>query len=228
MEKGLKLVLFDCDGTLVDSQHNIATAMRAAFAALGVPYPGDAATRKVIGLSLPEAMEPLAPDLDETMHRKLSDAYREAFLALRRGPDFFEPLFPGARQAIESLSGREDVLLGIATGKARRGLDALLDHFGLREHFVTLQCADDAPSKPHPGMVLRAMEETGVAPGRTVLIGDTRYDMEMVRAAGGLGMGVAWGYHPPQELTAAGAARIAQDFAQVPGLTEAILKEHAA
>ncbi len=173
-------------------------------------------------------MEPLAPEADASTHRALSEAYREAFFALRRSRDFFEPLFPGAREAIESLSRREDVLLGIATGKARRGLDALLDHFGLRDHFVTLQCADDAPSKPHPGMVLRAMEETGVAPNRTVLIGDTCYDMEMVRAAGGLGMGVAWGYHPPRELAAAGAARIAQDFAQVPGLVEAILQEQAA
>ncbi len=220
----MKLVLFDCDGTLVDSHHNIATAMRQAFEAVGVPYPGDEATRRVIGLSLPEAIQPLAPDAGPDMWDRLSDAYREAFFALRQQPDFHEPLFPGAREAIEALAKRDDVLLGIATGKARRGLEVLLDRFGLRDFFVTTQTADDAPSKPHPGMVLRAIEETGADPTRTVLVGDTTHDMLMAANAGTRGLGVEWGYHPPDELRRAGAREIASRFNDVPPLVEKVIQ----
>ena len=220
----MKLVLFDCDGTLVDSHHNIATAMRQAFEAVGVPYPGDEATRRVIGLSLPEAIRPLAPDAGPEMWDRLSDAYREAFFALRQQPDFHEPLFPGAREAIEALAKRDDVLLGIATGKARRGLEVLLDRFGLRDFFVTTQTADDAPSKPHPGMVLKAIEETGADPTRTVLVGDTTHDMLMAANAGTRGLGVEWGYHPPDELRRAGAREIASRFNDVPPLVEKVIQ----
>ncbi len=220
----MKLVLFDCDGTLVDSHHNIAAAMRQAFEAVGVPYPGDEATRRVIGLSLPEAIRPLAPDAGPETWDRLSDAYREAFFALRQAPDFHEPLFPGAREAIETLAERDDVLLGIATGKARRGLEVLLERFGLRDFFVTTQTADDAPSKPHPGMVLKAMEETGADPARTVLVGDTTHDMLMAANAGTRGLGVEWGYHPPDELRRAGAREIASRFNDVPPLVEKVIQ----
>ncbi len=220
----MKLVLFDCDGTLVDSHHNIATAMRQAFEAVGVPYPGDEATRRVIGLSLPEAVRPLAPEAGPEIWERLSDAYREAFFALRQQPDFHEPLFPGAREAIEALAERDDVLLGIATGKARRGLEVLLDRFDLRDYFVTTQTADDAPSKPHPGMVLRAIEETGADPARTVLVGDTTHDMLMAANAGTRGLGVKWGYHPPDELRRAGAREIASRFNDVPPLVEKVIQ----
>jgi len=220
----MKLVLFDCDGTLVDSHHNIAAAMRQAFEAVGVPYPGDEATRRVIGLSLPEAIRPLAPDAGPETWDRLSDAYREAFFALRQAPDFHEPLFPGAREAIETLAERDDVLLGIATGKARRGLEVLLERFGLRDFFVTTQTADDAPSKPHPGMLLKAMEETGADPARTVLVGDTTHDMLMAANAGTRGLGVEWGYHPPDELRRAGAREIASRFNDVPPLVEKVIQ----
>ncbi len=213
----MKLILFDCDGTLVDSHHNIAEAMRRAFDGLGVPYPGDDATRGIIGLSLHAAVAALAPeDTDATTLARLEEAYKRHFFRLRHEPDFHEPLFPGAREALESLAARDDVLLGIATGKSRRGLEVLLEREGLRDFFITLQTADDAPSKPHPGMVLRALEETGAEPHRAALIGDTRYDMQMARAAGALPVGVAWGYHPPHELKAAGAADIAEHFGHLP------------
>jgi len=220
----MKLVLFDCDGTLVDSHHNIATAMRQAFEAVGVPYPGNEATRKVIGLSLPEAVRPLAPDAGPDTWERLSEAYREAFFALRQRPDFHEPLFPGAREAIEALAERDDIILGIATGKARRGLEALLERFDLRDFFVTTQTADDAPSKPHPGMILRALEETGADPERTVLVGDTTHDMLMAANAGTRGLGVEWGYHPPAELRRAGAREIAGHFNDVPPLVEKVIQ----
>ena len=220
----MKLVLFDCDGTLVDSHHNIAEAMRRAFEELHLPYPGDAATRGIIGLSLHAAMEALAPEgTPPEMLRALEEAYKRHFFQLRHEPGFHEPLFPGAREALERLAARDDVLLGIATGKSRRGLEVLLEREGLRDFFVTLQTADDAPSKPHPGMVLRALEETGAEPCRTSLIGDTRYDMQMARAAGALPVGVAWGYHPPQELQAAGAAKIAETFEHLPALLDDLI-----
>ncbi len=219
----MKLILFDCDGTLVDSQHNITRAMREAYAALGVPYPGDAATRQVIGLSLVEAIARLSPDLEPSLHERLAQAYKEAFLALRTRPDFHEPLFPGAMETLKHLSERDDVLLGIATGKARRGLDVLLERFGIRDLFVTLQTADDAPSKPHPGMILQAMDETGMEPHQTLIVGDTTHDMLMARHAGTAALGVAWGYHPTQALRAAGAHDIAGRFGEVPAKAEALV-----
>lgn len=214
----MKLIIFDCDGTLVDSQHNIARAMRMAFEAHGVPFPGERAVREVIGLSLPEAVAPLAPGASPEMVNRLSDAYREAFFALRHDPDFHEPLFPGARQAIMELHSRPDVLLGIATGKARRGLDALLERFSLGHCFATTQTADDAPSKPHPEMVLRALDETGLGPRDAVLVGDTTHDMQMAANAGIGAIGVAWGYHPPERQRAAGALHIAETFDEIPTL----------
>ena len=219
----MKLVLFDCDGTLVDSRHNIAAAMRAAFAAVSLPYPGDAATARVIGLSLPEAMAVMLPEAGEATRAKATRAFREAALALRRDPDFHEPLFPGARETIEALARRDDVLLGIATGKARRGLDFLLERLGWEGLFVTTQTADDAPSKPHPGMILQAMEETGMEPRRTIVIGDTSHDMLMAKGAGARGLGVEWGCHAPDELRAAGAEAVATAFSEVPRLVEEIL-----
>jgi phosphoglycolate phosphatase len=224
----MKLILFDCDGTLVDSQHNIARAMREAYAALGVPYPGDVATRRVIGLSLVEAIARLSPDLDRHTHERLARAYKEAFLTLRTQPDFHEPMFPGALETLKALAERDDVLLGIATGKARRGLDVLLDRFGIRDLFVTLQTADDAPSKPHPGMILRAMEETGAAPRQTLIVGDTTHDMLMARNAGIAGLGVAWGYHPADELRHAGAHDVAETFREVPPKAERLTDTPAA
>ena len=223
----MKLILFDCDGTLVDSHHNIAAAMREAFAAVGAPYPGDEETRKVIGLSLPEAMVPLVPEAGPEVHQALSEAYREAFFALRQRPDFHEPLFPGALEAIRALHGRDDILLGVATGKARRGLDVLLERFDLRDYFVTTQTADDAPSKPHPGMVLRAMEETGAEAAQTMLIGDTSHDMLMAKNAGAAGLGVAWGYHEAEELAGAGAVEIAKAFSEIPGLVDKLIPHEA-
>ncbi len=202
----MHLILFDCDGTLVDSQHNIITAMRRAFADAGLPAPADAAVRGIIGLSLHAAVQALAPeDTEPAVLQRLEQAYKEHFFRLRHEPDFHEPLFPGVREALQALHARDDVLLGIVTGKSRRGLEVLLERERLKEHFITLQTADDAPSKPHPGMVLQALEETGAEPQRTVVIGDTRYDMQMARAANTAALGVGWGYHPPRELLQAGA-----------------------
>ncbi len=206
-EGRLRLAVFDCDGTLVDSQHAIVACMREAFRAHGRAAPEEAAVRQVIGLSLDEAVRRLSAGGPSVP--LIAESYRQAFLAMRTGPDFHEPLFPGVTAALDALESA-GLLLGVATGKARRGLLATLERHGLAGRFVTLQTADLNPGKPHPAMLLRAMAETGVEPERTVLVGDTSFDMQMAREAGTRAVGVAWGYHSSNELEAAGADRIVE------------------
>jgi phosphoglycolate phosphatase len=212
-----RLVVFDCDGTFVDSQHVIIACMLQAYAAHGLPAPEASAIRRVIGLPLLECMARLSPEHPEDRHALLSEAYKEAFLASRQRPDHNEPLFDGAAAALERLEA-QGYLLGVATGKARRGLNAVLDRHGLAHRFVTLQTADIGPGKPHPAMLERAMAETGVAPQDVFMIGDTSYDMLMARNAGVHAIGVSWGYHPAEELRAAGAHSVIESFAELPAV----------
>ena len=218
----LRLVVFDVDGTLVDSQGDILGAMAAAFGGLGLPVPGRAAVLDIVGLSLEHAMARLAPEAEPATQAELVRRYRAAFadLRTRRGAAEGAPLYPGAREALERLAAAPEVLLGVATGKSRRGLDAVLTAHGIGHHFVTQQVADHHPSKPHPAMLLAALEETGVAPGRAVMVGDTRYDIEMARAAGVRSVGVRWGYQP--ETALGGADVQAARFADLPGLIDAL------
>lgn len=215
-----RLVIFDCDGTLVDSQHMICAAMNEAFAAHGLDHPARDAVLGIVGLSLPQAIAVLAAGADEAAVHAISDSYKQAFTVLRSDPANSEPLYEGALDAVLALAARDDVLLGMATGKSRRGVDRVLALHGLSDHFVTLQTADDNPSKPHPGMIRRALVETGAEPEHTVMIGDTSYDMAMARSAGVTALGVAWGYHPPANLMQAGAHAVADDFG---ALVEAVL-----
>ena len=212
----MRLVIFDVDGTLVDSQHHIHAAMTEAFEEVGVPGPSLSQVHAVIGLSLPVALARVAPELSAARVEKIVRSYRNAFLAKRLRDD--APLFPGALDCLTALAGRGDLCLGVATGKGRRGLDAMLEHHGLHRFFDTLQCADDHPSKPHPGMVLGAMAAMGAAPEATMMVGDTTFDLEMAQAAGVTGTGVAWGYHDRAALRGAGAADIAMDFPALTGL----------
>lgn len=209
----LYLVLFDVDGTLIDSQHMITAAMGRAFAACGRQAPSRAETLGVVGLSLDVAMARLLgrPEIDDEA-RGLSAAYKESFFDLRTSATHQEPLYPGAREALDALAARDDVLLGLATGKSMRGVRAILDLHGLHGRFVTLQTADGNPSKPHPGMIHVALAETGVAPERAVIVGDTTYDVEMAGAAGIAAIGVGWGYHAEAALERAGAARVLHRF----------------
>jgi phosphoglycolate phosphatase len=207
------LAIFDVDGTLVDSQHHIVASMEFAHARVGMACPERPRILEIVGLSLPEAMRQLHPDVSEAGCGALVAAYKEAFHALRTqsDPANAAPLYPGVTEGLDRL-GAAGLLMATATGKSRRGLDATLDTHGLARHFTSLQCADGHPSKPHPSMVLAALAEVGSDPARAAMIGDTEYDVAMGRAAGIAAIGVAWGYHPPARLTAAGANRIAADF----------------
>ena len=213
------LILFDCDGTLVDSQHVIVETMNRTFRAAGLAPPTHEQTRSIVGLSLDIAMGALAPDRDAGDHARLAEVYKEQFANLRLAEDFSEPMFEGARQVLEQLAAT-GIPLGVATGKSLRGLRMVLEHHGLKDRFVTLQTADFHPSKPHPSMVETAMRETGAAPKGTWLIGDTSFDMEMAVAAGVRPIGVAWGYHPEAALQDAGAEIVLDRFEQLLDLVD--------
>ncbi|MBK7283532.1 MAG: HAD-IA family hydrolase [Sphingomonadales bacterium] len=202
-----RLALFDCDGTLVDSQHTIFRCVEIAFARAGLPSPGRVAARRVVGLSLLPAMRMLAPGVHADLHIQLTEDYKAAFQKMRGDGLVDEPLFDGIVDALDALEA-DGWILGVATGKSDRGLDLCLRHHGLRERFVTLQTADRHPSKPHPSMAHQAMAEAGANPETTVMIGDTSFDMVMGVAAGARAIGVDWGYHPGEELLAAGASQI--------------------
>lgn len=206
----LRLLVFDVDGTLVDSQAQIMNAMAEAFAVASLPAPERDAVRAIIGLSLPVAMDVLAPNASHDTRQQLVEAYKDAYVAQRTegGAEAASPLYPGARDALAALAEDDTLLLGVATGKSRRGLDHLFEIHDLRHYFVTAQVADDHPSKPHPSMLWQALSETGVTPDAAAMIGDTRYDMEMARAAGVHALGVSWGYHPTSDLREAGAASV--------------------
>ena len=210
-----RLVVFDFDGTLMDSQHLIIEAMRRAFDAGGHPVPCDDTVRGVIGLSLDHAMAKLAPQLSHQARLALSGSYRSAYHDLRVNAEQGERLFPGARALIEALKSQPDTVLGIATGKSQRGLYGALERENLGHCFVTLQTADDAPSKPHPAMLEQAMRETGIAAKQTVMIGDAVFDMAMARNADVSAIGVSWGYHDVRDLRAAGAHHIAEDMTEL-------------
>jgi phosphoglycolate phosphatase len=209
----VKLVIFDVDGTLVDSQHMICAAMQRAFGDHDMPCPPRERLLSIVGLSLPDAFERLGEGQAGFPVPTLVERYKEAFFALRAAQAEVEPLYDGAREAITDLVRRDDVMLGIATGKSQRGVRHVLGAHGLIDHFAIIKTADDAPSKPHPGMVLDAMNEAGVAPADTVMIGDSIYDMEMARAAGAHAIGVGWGYHPAEALRRVGAHAVIAEYA---------------
>ncbi len=208
------LVIFDCDGTLVDSQYRIIACMNSAFRSFGLPAPADGAVRAIVGLTLEEGIGRLLPAAPAGLPAQVAGVYREAFRAMRLAAPAPEPLYDGAADAIRRLDAA-GFMLGVATGKSRRGLDAVLAAHGLDRYFVTLQTADRAPGKPDPAMLRWAMAEAGAAPATTVMVGDTTFDMEMADRAGIKAVGVSWGYHPAADLPAAGATVMIDDFAQL-------------
>ncbi|MEX3316628.1 HAD-IA family hydrolase [Sulfitobacter sp. PS-8MA] len=222
MSKPLRLAIFDVDGTLVDSQGDIVAAMAAAFAAVEAPLPSRAEILSIVGLSLDVAMTVLAPARPAGDHKIMVEAYKDAYMRLRAevGVAQSSPLYPGALDILRRLHGEPEILLGVATGKSKRGLDKLIAGHGLDGLFITQQVADFHPSKPHPSMIHQAMADAGVGPEATVMIGDTSFDMDMAAAAGVTGIGVTWGYHGADRLTA--ATHLVESYTALPPLLEQI------
>lgn len=221
MSADLRLILFDVDGTLADSQNAIASAMAPSFEGLGLEVPAHGDILSIVGLSLPLAMDQLAPDQSTAVRAHLVERYKQAYMDKRLAQGAgHSPLFPGASEILAELHAVPEYLLGVATGKSQRGLDALIAAHGLG-CFVTKQVADHHPSKPHPSMVLTAMAETGVEPANAVMIGDTSFDIDMGRAAGVRTIAVDWGYHPAADL---GADHIISRFDQLTPLLQQIWK----
>ena len=218
----LRLVIFDVDGTLVDSQAEIMAAMEMSFAANGLPMLPRTAVLSIVGLSLDVAFRQLCPDAGDVVQASLVQAYKDAFNALRGADGTAEksPLFPGALAVLDTLAGQDNTLLAVATGKSRRGLDKLLERYGLTGMFHSEQVADHHPSKPNPSMILTALSELGIAQQRAVMVGDTTFDMDMARAAGVAKIGVSWGYHPAEMLR---PDILIDDFTALPGAIDTLL-----
>ncbi|UWQ05176.1 HAD-IA family hydrolase [Aliiroseovarius crassostreae] len=217
----LKLVVFDVDGTLIDSQDVIVEAMSRSFADMGVAIPTRQEILSIVGLSLQEAIATLVPDMPEAEVAQAADGYKDMFVKLRaeKGGEAAAPMYPGARAALEQLHARDEVLLGVATGKAKRGLDHAYQAHDIGHFFLTSQTADNHPSKPHPSMLHATLAETGAEAQQAVMIGDTTYDIAMGVAAGFRTIGVTWGYHETQQLLAAGADLLIDSYeALIPAL----------
>ena len=208
------LAIWDVDGTLVDSRQTISACMAAAFRAAGLAEPTYDQTRRIVGLSLPVAVEAMTPDLHPARQSAIVDGYRAAFQALHAEPAFHEPLYPGAVDLLAHLAER-GWMQAVATGKSRKGLDRVIAAHGWGELFVSLHCADDGPGKPHPAMVLAALQATGTSPSCAVMIGDTAHDMRMARAAGVRALGVAWGFHTLEEIAEGGADHVSRSFQEL-------------
>lgn len=220
---GLKLCVFDLDGTLVDSQHRIVAAMTAGFASEGQVAPMPDAVRQVVGLPLDVAIKRLAPGIGGLQVERLVEAYRDAYFDPSNDRDGLEPLFPGTREALDTLEA-QGWLLAIVTGKSRRGLLHVLEAHGIRHRFVALKSADDGPGKPNPTVLVEAMAEAGCERDRTVMVGDTSFDMETaVNAKIAGAIGVSWGYHDAVRLKAAGSGIILDRFDQLPAVAETLV-----
>jgi phosphoglycolate phosphatase len=209
-----RLAIFDCDGTLVDSQANICMAMEHAFEEAGMAPPQRTAIRRIVGLSLFEIMRELLPEAGEAQQREMAEQYRTSYLTLRQNGLEHEPLYDGMAGVLSALDDN-GWLLGVATGKSDRGLERCLDHHGIKGLFVSLQTADRHPSKPHPSMIHQALADAGAEAANAVMIGDTVYDIHMGRAAGCRTIGVSWGYHPIEELHDAGADAVVETMEEL-------------
>ena len=189
------LIIFDWDGTLMDSTRVIASSLQSACADVGIAVPSERDALYVIGLNLVDSFNHVAPGLDEAGRRTLSERYRHHFLA-REGE---MPLYDGVVEMLSELHAK-GVRLAVATGKARRGLDRVLDSTGLRRWFEATRCADEGFAKPHPDMLLRLMDITGVQPRRALMVGDTTHDLELAANAGVDAVAVTYGAHDPSLL----------------------------
>lgn len=208
--RDIRLIVFDWDGTLMDSEGQIVACLRAAMHDLGLAPLTDAELGNVIGLGLREAIDALVPGQDEIFHKAFVGHYRKHWFASGSSR-----LFDGVREVL-ALCKQQDLLLGVATGKSRRGLDRVLGETGLDVCFDATRCADEAPSKPHPQMLVDIMQVLDVLPGQTIMVGDTEYDMEMATNAGVGKVAVTTGVHTPERLAQHAPMVTLQKLAEMP------------
>ncbi|MBU1214181.1 MAG: HAD-IA family hydrolase [Gammaproteobacteria bacterium] len=207
MEKCYELIVFDWDGTVMDSTAVIATSIQSACRDLALPVPSDEDARHVIGMGLAEALRHAVPAAPEDMYEPLADRYRHYFLA----QDQTIPLFSGARETIAELH-EAGHLLAVATGKSRKGLDRVLESSGLRSYFHASRTADETFSKPHPAMLQELMDELGMQPEQVLMVGDTTHDLQMAINAGVDAVGVTHGAHPEDQLRELQPLALLDDF----------------
>jgi phosphoglycolate phosphatase len=202
------LIVFDWDGTLMDSTAHITRSIQASCRDLGLPVPGDEAASYVIGLGLRDALQIAAPTLDPADYPKLAERYRFHYLTKGETTE----LFGGVRAMLENLRD-EGYLLAVATGKSRVGLNRALDESRLTSLFDGTRCADQTFSKPHPAMLHELMRELGQDLNRTVMVGDTTHDLQMAKNAGVASIGVTYGAHPAKSLHALEPIFVAENVA---------------
>ncbi|MCB1444564.1 MAG: HAD-IA family hydrolase [Rhizobiaceae bacterium] len=211
----MKLALFDCDGTLVDSGRLIHEVMIRTFEHHGHERPHYDATKSIIGLTLDTAIARImGVEVDDHI-RAMMQHYKDIYGPVRQEPGFQEPLYDGIDEMMAALVAREDVLIGAVTGKARKGLDLIRTAHGFEDIFFVSRTADDCPSKPHPAMVLECCADAGIDPADTIVIGDSVYDMMMAKSAGAQALGVSWGYGEADALSAAGADAVVHEVAHI-------------
>ncbi len=211
---GQRLVIFDLDGTLIDTVALVVGAFSFAFEQTGLAVPDEKSIRATSGLSAHIAMQRLAPGANDHMVEKLLETYRNEYIA-RVATSMREPLFPGARKALDTLNVCDDVLLAVATGKPMRGVNRVMQAHDLQGFFTSLQTPDHNVSKPAPDMINKAMAQVAAQRRQTIMIGDTSHDMEMAVNAGVKALGVDWGYHEVETLEKAGADMVVSDFTQL-------------
>ena len=209
-----KLVVWDVDGTLVDSRESIFQAAITAYGTMGLTPPSYDQVRQIVGMSLRVAIGVMSPQLPDDRLDAVTQSYRDAFQAQLKVPGFVEPLYAGAAETLDRLRA-EGWKIAMATGKSRRGVETVLRMHGWADRFDSTHCADDGPGKPHPAMVLEAMRALDVPPERTIVVGDTAHDMRMAKSAGAYAQGVSWGFHTAQEVEEGGADHVAHDFAEL-------------
>ena len=207
-----KLIVFDWDGTLMDSEARIVDCMQLAIADTGQPARAAEQIRNVIGLGLQEAVEVLFPQSSKEECGQVAQGYREHYFTNQGAPS---PLFPGAAEVVREL-GEQDYLLAVATGKGRRGLDESMRDSGVEGLFHSTRCADETFSKPHPEMLEQIMDELGVSPRETLMVGDTEYDMQLAANARTAALAVDYGVHSRERLLAQSPLDCLSDVRQIP------------
>jgi len=205
-----QLIIFDWDGTLMDSTGHIVNCMRQAIKKLQLEPLADHEISHIIGLGLHEAVQTLYPSGNDVLWTSLADCYRQTWLS---SPEE-TPLFANARELLTRLA-EQDIFLGVATGKSRRGLDKVLKATDLGEHFIATRCADECHSKPHPQMLMELMDYTGVSPDQAIMIGDTEFDLMMAANAGAHSLGITHGAHDEAKLLACSPLAIVHDLYEV-------------